>query len=258
MAAANDEHQTDRSQNSANSLQQRPRARPLYVVDRRSCLPLAWAGLRRGVRLRSLSAGPAVGAAGGAQAGLPGDGRTWRPAARADRVLLPAGLPAVALPGDAPDRPVDGGPCRAEAGRVRKRSPAIPSSRSARRSAARSPPWATATSAPSRAPPSLRLWSPTRSRRWSAPTTTTKSASAACSKRCASVRDTWSARPSRSAPPSPGRASRPVPRHLPTVSDQCSSPGRVQRQRRIGSPEVARREGRAHHHVARSPRSAIP
>ena len=76
------------------------------------------------------------------------------------------------------------------------------SSPSARRSAARSPPWATASSARWRAPPSSRRWWRTRSRRSSTPTTTTKCASARCCRISAASATRWSARPSRSATPS--------------------------------------------------------
>ena len=64
--------------------------------------------------------------------------------------------------------------CRAGDDRARSRS-----CRSGRRSGARSPPWATAWNARSRAPPSSKRWCTTRSRRSSAPTTTTSCASAA-------------------------------------------------------------------------------
>ena len=95
----------------------------------------------------------------------------------------------VALAGVAAHHPVDGRG-RDAARRAGDGRPRIRSSPSARRSAARSPPWATASNARWRAPPNSRPWSPTRSRRSSAPTTTTKCASAACSRTSASQRDT--------------------------------------------------------------------
>ena len=121
---------------------------------------------------------------------------------RAGRVLLRPRPHAVALAGAAHHRPVDGrgrDPSR-RAGDARAR---LRSSASARRSAARSPRWATASSGRSRAPPSSKPWSTTRSPRSSAPTTTTSCASAPCSTAWRRSARPWSARPSRSAPPSP-------------------------------------------------------
>ena len=116
-------------------------------------------------------------------------------------VLFPR-EPVLARPGIAHDRAVDG------AGRdplfgARGRRQRLRWSPSARRSAAKSRRWATASNAPSRAPANSKPWSPTKSRRWSAPTATTKCASARCCRTSPISATTWSARPNRFAAPFP-------------------------------------------------------
>ena len=175
-------------------------ARPRPPTSWRRVFALAWAAC--GVALAFLYLPDLQSVLKQGSGRHPGHGRSCRLRAGADRILLRDGLPDVALAGDAPDRPVDGRASRCGLP-SRKRSPAIPWSPSARRSAARSRRWATASSARSRAPPSSKPWSPTKCRRSSAPTTTTKSASAACSKRWRISATPWSARPNRCATPSP-------------------------------------------------------
>jgi hypothetical protein len=76
-----------------------------------------------------------------------------------------------------------------------------------RRSAAKSPRWATASNARSRAPANSRRWSPMKSQRWSAPIATTKCASAHCCRTSPISATIWSARPSRFAAPFPASRS---------------------------------------------------
>ena len=142
-------------------------------------------------------------------AGRDGPERRRAGARRPCRAVLCAGAavlfprqPCLARPGNAHDRAIDGAG-RDPLLRARRRRLATRWSRSARRSAAKSPRWATASSARSRAPANWKRWSPTKSRRSSAPIPTTKCASARCCRTSPISATTWSARPSRSAAPFP-------------------------------------------------------
>ena len=132
--------------------------------------------------------------------------------------------------------------CRAGDRRARIRS-----SPSVRRSAARSRPWATASSARSRAPASSKRWCRTKSPRSNAPTTTTRSASAACCKDLANQRDTLvgQAEQVRNAITS---VHLDLTQDMSTISDLVGQ--QVNEAAQTHHP-VAHREGRAHHARAR-------
>ncbi len=179
------------------ALQRRPTRTP-YVIA--GLFSAAWIVCALGLSYGYLGEFATLYRQGGSA--VPLAGRAGGRVLRADRLLLRPRPHAGALAGAAHHRPVDGRG-RDPPRRAGDASRTIPSSASARRSAARSPRWATASSARSRAPPSSKPWSTTRSPRSSAPTTTTSCASAPCSTDSPRSARPWSARPSRCATPSP-------------------------------------------------------
>ena len=238
--AANDDRQ------SIGQILQTPAAAPVQDAPMWSAtvFALAWAacGVALGVPLSARSAGGAEARPGR----HPGHDRACRLRAAPILFFYVHGLHDVARAGDAHHRPVDG-ERRHEARRAGRGRPRFRRDASARRSAARSPPWATASSARWRAPPSSKRWSPTKCPRWSAPTTTTKSASAACSRRwrISATRLVGQAEQVRNAITG---VHLDLSHDISSVSDHVA--GERQRQRaedRAG----ADREGRAHHARAR-------